>query len=111
MHYKFLGKSGLKVSEIALGIQTFGWCADEKTAHAILDRFIEAGGNFLDMADSYNEGRAEQIMGTWLQSGKNRDALVIATKLFSQPAKSNDTGLTRKHIHTEIDNSLRRLRY
>lgn len=110
MHYKFLGKSGLKVSEIALGIQTFGWCADEKTAHATLDRFIEAGGNFLDMADSYNEGRAEQIMGTWLQSGKNRDALVIATKTFFPTGKGpNDTGLTRKHIHTEIDNSLRRL--
>ncbi|MDY0095066.1 MAG: aldo/keto reductase [Candidatus Vecturithrix sp.] len=110
MYSKFLGKSGLKVSEIALGIQTFGWCADEKTAHAILDRFIEAGGNFLDMADSYNEGRAEQIMGTWLQSGKNRAALVIATKTFFPTGKGpNDTGLTRKHIHAEIDNSLRRL--
>ncbi|GAK58945.1 aldo/keto reductase [Candidatus Vecturithrix granuli] len=110
MHYKFLGKSGLKVSEIALGIQTFGWCADEKAAHTILDRFIEAGGNFLDMADSYNEGQAEQIMGTWLQSGKNRAALVIATKTFFPTGKGpNDMGLTRKHIHTEIDNSLRRL--
>jgi aryl-alcohol dehydrogenase-like predicted oxidoreductase len=110
MHYKFLGKSGLKVSEIAFGVQTFGWCADEKTAYAILDRFVEAGGNLLDTADSYNEGNAERILGVWLQSRKNRDALVINTKVFFPTGNGpNDTGLTRKHIYNEIDKSLRRL--
>jgi aryl-alcohol dehydrogenase-like predicted oxidoreductase len=110
MQYKFLGKSGLKVSEIAFGVQTFGWCADEKTAYAILDRFIEAGGNLLDTADSYNGGDAEQILGAWLQSRKNRDALVLNTKVFFSIGNGpNDTGLTRKHIYTAIDKSLRRL--
>ena len=48
MQYKFLGKSGLKVSEIEFGVQTFGWCTDEKTAHTMLDRFVGDGGNFID---------------------------------------------------------------
>ena len=110
MQYKFLGKSGLKVSEIAFGVQTFGWCADENTAHAILDRFVAEGGNLLDTANSYNEGRAEQILGKWLQSRKNRDALVVNTKVFFPTGNGpNDTGLTRKHIYNEIDKSLRRL--
>jgi len=111
MQYKFFSRSGLKVSEIAFGVQTFGWCADENTAHAILDRFVEAGGNMLDTADSYNEGRAEQILGNWLQSRKNRDSLVINTKVFFPTGNGpNDTGLTRKHIYNEIDKSLRRLK-
>ncbi|GAK51130.1 aldo/keto reductase [Candidatus Moduliflexus flocculans] len=111
MRYKFLGKSGVKVSEIAFGVQTFGWCADEKAAYTILDRFVEAGGNLLDMADSYNEGRSEQIVGNWLQSRKHRDTLVIATKVFFPTGKEpNDTGLTRKHLCSEIDKSLKRLK-
>ena len=110
MEYRFFGKSGLKVSEIALGVQTFGWCADENVAYAILDRFVEAGGNLLDTADSYNEGRAEQILGNWLKSRNNRDSLVINTKVFFPTGSGpNDTGLTRKHIFNEIDNSLQRL--
>jgi len=110
MHYKFLGKSGVKVSEIAFGVQTFGWCADEQTAYTILDRFVEAGGNLLDTANIYNEGKAEQILGNWLQSRKNRDALVIATKVFFPTGNGpNDTGLTRKHIYHQIDKSLQRL--
>jgi aryl-alcohol dehydrogenase-like predicted oxidoreductase len=110
MQYKFLGKSGLKVSEIEFGVQTFGWCTDEKTAHTMLDHFIGAGGNFIDTANIYNEGKSEHILGTWLQSRKNRDALVIATKVFFPTGNGpNDTGLTRKHIYHEIEKSLRRL--
>ena len=110
MQYRFLGKSGLKVSEIAFGVQTFGWCADEQTAHTILDRFVEAGGNLLDTANIYNEGKAEQILGNWLQARQNREALVIATKVFFPTGTGpNDTGLTRKHIFQQIEQSLKRL--
>lgn len=110
MHYKFFGKSGLKVSEIALGVQTFGWCADEKVAHAILDRFVEAGGNVLDTANSYNEGQSEQMLGNWLHARNNCDSLVINTKVFFPTGNGpNDTGLTRKHIYNEIEKSLQRL--
>ena len=111
MQYRFFGRSGLKVSEIAFGVQTFGWCVDENAAYAILDRFVEGGGNLLDTADSYNEGRAEQILGNWLQSRNNRDSLVINTKVFFPTGNGpNDTGLTRKHIYNEIDKSLQRLK-
>ena len=110
MQYKFLGKSGVKVSEIAFGVQTFGWCADEQTADTILDRFVEAGGNLLDTANIYNEGKAEQILGNWLQARQNREALVIATKVFFPTGTGpNDTGLTRKHIFQQIEQSLKRL--
>ena len=110
MQYRFFGKSGLKVSEIAFGVQTFGWCADEQTADAILDRFVEAGGNLLDTANIYNEGKAEQILGNWLQARQNREALVIATKVFFPTGTGpNDTGLTRKHIFQQIEQSLKRL--
>lgn len=53
MEYRYLGKTGLRVSELCLGTQTFGWCTDEAEAFTILDRFVEAGGNFFDSADSY----------------------------------------------------------
>lgn len=110
MQYRFLGKSGVKVSEIAFGVQTFGWCADEQTADTILDRFVEAGGNLLDTANIYNEGKAEQILGNWLQARQNREALVIATKVFFPTGTGpNDTGLTRKHIFQQIEQSLKRL--
>jgi len=110
MQYRFLGKSGLKVSEIALGTQTFGWCTEEKTAHAMLDRFIENGGNLIDTANIYNDGKAEKILGSWLKTRHNRNDLIITTKVFFSTGSSpNDTGLTRKHILNEIEKSLRRL--
>ena len=74
MKYRFFGKTGLRVSELALGTQTFGWVADEKTAHAILDRFVEEGGNIIDTANVYNNGKSEQILGTWLSSRRNRES-------------------------------------
>ncbi|HIC96312.1 TPA: aldo/keto reductase [Candidatus Bipolaricaulota bacterium] len=110
MEYRFLGRTGLKVSELCFGTQTFGWGADEKTAHAMADRFVEAGGNFFDTADIYNEGQAETILGKWLKSRGHRSDFVIATKVFFPTGKGpNDTGLSRKHIFEAIDNSLRRL--
>ena len=110
MDYGFMGRTGLKVSEICLGCQTFGWGADEPTAHALADRFVEAGGNFFDTSNIYNEGKSETMLGSWLKSRGNRAQLVIASKVFFPAGKGpNDTGLSRKHILDQIDGSLRRL--
>jgi len=111
MDYRFMGRTGLKVSELCLGCQTFGWGADEPAAHALADRFVAAGGNFFDTSNTYNEGMSETILGAWLKSRGNRDELVIASKVFFPQGKKgpNDTGLSRKHILHQIDGSLRRL--
>ncbi|MCX7750368.1 MAG: aldo/keto reductase [Candidatus Bipolaricaulota bacterium] len=110
MDYRFLGKTGLRVSEVALGVQTFGWCTEEAEAFAILDRFVAAGGNFLDVADSYNKGQSEAMLGKWLASRKGRSKLVLATKVYFPVGEGpNDTGLSRKHILDSLHESLRRL--
>ncbi len=109
MEYRFLGKTGLQVSELCLGAMTFGREADEQTSHQLLDRFIEAGGNFIDTADVYSQGVSEQIVGRWLKM-QRRDDVVIATKVrFPMGSGPNDVGLSRKHIMAGIENSLRRL--
>lgn len=110
MNYRFLGRTGLKVSELCLGTQTFGWGADEATAHRLADRFVEAGGNFFDTSNIYNQGQSETMLGNWLKSRGQRSKVVIATKVFFPTADGpNDTGLSRKHIFDQIDASLRRL--
>ena len=110
MDYRFMGRTGLKVSEICLGCQTFGWSADEPASHALADRFVEWGGNFLDTSNTYNAGMSETILGSWLKSRSNRSQLIIASKVFFPAGNGpNDTGLTRKHIFDQIDTSLRRL--
>jgi aryl-alcohol dehydrogenase-like predicted oxidoreductase len=111
MDYRFVGRTGVKVSEIMLGCQTFGWSADESTAHALADCFVDAGGNFFDTANTYNEGESERILGTWLKSRGNRHRFVIASKVFfpADDKGPNDNGLTRKHIMDQIDRSLKRL--
>ncbi|MBT9165412.1 MAG: L-glyceraldehyde 3-phosphate reductase [Chloroflexi bacterium] len=110
MEYRFMGRTGLKVSELCFGTQTFGWGADEKTAHAMADRFVEAGSNFFDTSNTYNEGQAEIILGRWLKSRGHRSDFIVATKVFFPIGEGpNDTGLSRKHIFDAIDGSLRRL--
>src|SRR5450830_421546 len=81
MEYRFLGKTGLKVSELCIGTQTFGWGADEATAAAMSDRFVEAGGNFFDTSNTYNEGKSEIMLGNWLKKKGNRPQTVVATKV------------------------------
>ena len=108
MEYRFMGRTGLKASEICLGCQTFGWGADEPTAHALADRFIAAGGNFFDTSNTYNEGKSETMLGSWIKSRKNRAQIVVNTKVFFPAGKGpNDTGLSRKHILEQVDVSLR----
>ncbi len=110
MNYKYLGNTGMKVSELALGTQTFGWVTEEKLAHSMMDRFMDSGGNFIDTADIYNEGVSEMILGSWLKARKIRDSLVIASKVFFPTGEGpNDTGASKKHILQSIDQSLKRL--
>ena len=109
MKFRYLGKTGLKVSALCLGTMTFGREADAETSHAILDRFVAAGGTFIDTANTYGRGRSEEVIGSWLR-GKDRDALIIATKVrFLMADGPNTVGLSRKHIRGAIEASLRRL--
>jgi aryl-alcohol dehydrogenase-like predicted oxidoreductase len=109
MEHRYVGNSGLLVSELCLGSMTFGGDADEATSRELLDRYVDAGGNFIDTADVYGDGASEEIIGRWLAT-KRRDDLVIATKLFWATGDSpNDHGAGRKHILAAVRESLRRL--
>lgn len=109
MNYRFLGATGTKVSELCFGTQTFGWGAGERTAHDMADRFVEAGGNFFDTSDKYNDGDSERILGSWLRN-RRRDDVVIASKVFFDVGDGpNDMGASRKRILAQADASLRRL--
>jgi len=109
MRYRYLGRTGLKVSELCLGAMTFGRESTEEVSFQMLDCFVEAGGNFIDTADVYSQGISEEILGRWLQ-GKQRDDFVVATKVrFPMGPGPNDLGLSRKHILSAVESSLRRL--
>jgi aryl-alcohol dehydrogenase-like predicted oxidoreductase len=109
MEYRFLGRAGLKVSELCLGAMTFGREADAATSFAMLDRFVAAGGNFIDTANVYSRGGSEEVIGRWLR-GKRRDDFVIATKVrWPMGEGPNEVGLSRKHILASAEASLRRL--
>ncbi len=111
MRTRSLGRSGLIVSEFALGAMTFGKEADEQTAHTLLDRYADAGGNFIDAADVYQAGAAEEIIGRWLDGRPGaRDRLILATKCrFAMGPDPNQGGLTRRWIVRACEDSLRRL--
>ena len=112
MKYRYLGSSGLLMSRLTLGTMTFGapdWGCDEKTSHAIIRKYMHAGGNCLDVADIYAGGRSEEIVGT-LMPELNRDGLIIASKcsLPSGPAITQ-FGANRKQIIASCEKSLKRL--
>ena len=116
MRIRLLGRTGLKVSEICLGTMTFGGVpggrrvpgADESESLKILQAYLDQGGNFIDTADGYADGRSEEILGRGLKG--RRDAVVLATKVFFPAgAGANRKGLSRKHILEGIEASLRRL--
>ena len=111
MKYRKLGRTGLKVSTLCLGTMTFGnqeWGSDEQTAKRIMDAFLDAGGNFVDTADVYVEGMAEQITGRLIKD--KRQQVILATKVAGPMGSSlNDLGLSRKHILDSVDASLKRL--
>lgn len=116
MNYIRLGTTGLRVSRLCLGTMTYGaskwrsWVLDEDAAQPFYRRAFEAGINFFDTADMYSDGASEEILGRAVRNYGKRDELVIATKVFFPmgPA-ANDRGLSRKHILSAIDASLRRL--
>ena len=112
MRYSRLGHTGTVVSTQCLGTMTFGKESDQDTAHAQLDRFLQAGGNFIDTADVYQHGVSEQIIGSWVAAHPGqRDRIVLATKgRFPMGDGPNDLGLSRTHLASALDASLRRLR-
>ncbi len=120
MKYNLLGNTGLKVSEICLGTMTFGgkgWAKaigslDQQAVDQIVKRSIDGGINFIDTANVYSEGLSEELTGQSLKNlGLHRDDLVIATKVRGQMGGPgpNNSGLTRKHILRQVEDSLKRL--
>ncbi|MFC7656330.1 aldo/keto reductase [Pseudonocardia benzenivorans] len=109
-----LGSSDLDVSPLCLGGNVFGWTADEAESFAVLDAFAEAGGDFVDTADSYfwrkprnSGGESETIIGNWMAARGNRDRMVVATKVGNLPSRP---GLSAANIAAAAEDCLRRLR-
>lgn len=118
MDYIRFGSTGLKVSRICLGTMSYGgpterwkWALDEETSRPFIKRALELGINFFDTADFYSAGRSEEIVGKALRDfAASRDEVVLATKVFFEMGPGpNDRGLSRKHIMSAIDASLKRL--
>src|SRR5579863_10719027 len=114
--YRLLGHTGLRVSPFCLGTMSFGtewgWGAAKEASFAILDRYFQSGGNFVDTADLYTNGTSEQIIGEFLESRRLRETAVLATKFsFSAiPGDPNAGGNGRKNMRRSLEGSLRRLR-
>ncbi len=111
MEYRFLGRSGIKVSALSFGTWvTFGDQVGEETAGACLKAAYEAGVNFFDAAEAYAHGKAEVMLGRLVRKfGWKRSDLVVSTKIFWGGPGPNDTGLSRKHIVEGTAASLKRL--
>lgn len=118
MEYRKLGRTGLEVSILCLGTMTMGWTSSKEDSFAVLDAFVEAGGNFVDTADVYSfwaegnpGGVAEAWIGEWMQARKvARHQLVIGTKVRGRMWDGpNGEGLSRAHIMKAVEDSLRRL--
>jgi aryl-alcohol dehydrogenase-like predicted oxidoreductase len=109
-----LGRSGLKVAALCLGGNTFGWTTDQKGSEAVLDAYVEAGGNFIDTADVYSRGapgnkggESETVLGAWMAARRNRQAIVMGTKVCGPMGPGpNDAGLPRQHIMQGVEASL-----
>jgi len=117
MQYMNLGKTGMKVSRLCLGMMSYGskqwrgWVLEEEEAKPFVKRALDAGINFFDTADVYSTGESERITGNLLKSlGIRRENVIVATKVHGQMSDDiNDKGLSRKHILDSIDKSLQRL--
>ena len=115
MEMRTLGRSALRVTPLMLGGNVFGWTADEQTSFRLLDRFVDAGGNFIDTADVYSRwgdghvgGESETILGKWFRRSGKRDRVVLATKLGMDMGDGKQ-GLRAGYIRQAVDASLRRL--
>jgi aryl-alcohol dehydrogenase-like predicted oxidoreductase len=113
--FRTLGRSGLIVSPLALGTMTFGtqrWGSPDDVSESIFHTYVEAGGNFIDTADVYANGRSEELIGGYITDRNLRDRLVLATKCGfhgGEPGNPNTGGSGRKNIHRALEGSLRRL--
>ena len=118
MEFIRFGNTGMKVSKICLGTMTYGkpserwpWALSEEDSRPFIKKALELGINFFDTADMYSYGNSEEIVGTALRDFARRDEVVIATKVFNPMSQDpNDAGLSRKHIMSSIDKSLKRLK-
>ncbi len=122
MRYRYIGRSGLRVSPLCLGTMTFGSFCDQKTSFAILDKAFDRGINFFDTAELYPvpprsswAGETEKIVGAWLQN-RPRDGIILATKVagaasgwFVPPIRHGLTAIDRFHIERAVEGSLKRL--
>ncbi len=114
MNYQLFGNSGLRVSPLCLGTMTFGedwgWGSSEKASKEIYDKFVEAGGNFIDTADVYTEGSSERILADLIKA--DRDYVVLATKytLSNTTHNPNKSGNHRKNLVQSVEASLKRLK-
>ncbi|MFQ5639005.1 MAG: aldo/keto reductase [bacterium] len=116
MQYTNLGKTGLQVSRICLGCMTFGskkwrkWVIEEDDSRPVIKKALDLGINFFDTANMYSLGVSEEIVGRALKDFVKRDEIVLATKVyFPMNDRPNQGGLSRKHIFSQIDASLKRL--
>jgi len=117
MQYTNLGKTGMKVSRLCLGMMSYGskkwraWILEEDESKPFIKRALDAGINFFDTADVYSLGESERVTGNILKEfGVKRENIVVATKVNGQMSDDiNDKGLSRKHILDSIDRSLQRL--
>ena len=111
MEYRVLGRTGIKVHPLCLGTMNFGGRTDANEAGKILTAYLGEGGNFIDTANVYNDGRSEKIIGDWFEKTGHRDRVVLSTKVFGKRSDHvNDKGNHRWHIVREVENSLRRLK-
>src|SRR5437660_2501820 len=122
MRYREIGdgRVSLTVSDICLGIMNFGYRTDERTSFAILDRFVDAGGTFLDTANNYGQwhgeaGESERVLGRWMRSRGVSEQTVVATKVGARTLRPGDPspehwqGLGRAHILADVETSRRNL--
>jgi len=118
MEYRRLGTTDLEISVLCLGTMQFGWTANEDTSDAILDAFLDAGGNFIDTANIYSAwssdsyaGKTEEIIGRWIEARGNRENIILATKVHARMWDGPDgEGLSRAHILKAVEGSLARLK-
>jgi aryl-alcohol dehydrogenase (NADP+) len=116
MEYARLGSTGLRVSRLCVGAMTYGdsawrpWILSEEAGRPFIKRALEQGINFFDTADMYSLGKSEEVLGRALKDFTTRDRVVVATKVYYPMTDDpNDRGLSRRHLMSSIDGSLRRL--
>jgi aryl-alcohol dehydrogenase-like predicted oxidoreductase len=110
MQYRILGRTGVKVTPLCLGTMNFGGRSAPAESKKILDNYLELGGNFIDTANVYNDGKSEEIIGQWMKERGTRDRIVLSTKVHGRRSPNvNDAGNHRWHIVREVEQSLRRL--